>query len=190
MDVGLIFGMIIAIIVITLVFVFGFQQLSNLTDVQNSAEMIKARQNLEVAVGRVYGQGGESTGSLKLSFPSTVRKVCFMPVYTINYAGKRSPYSKNDLINGLIDQDLAADDDAAKIIVGVRIHQNSTGDDVDEKMGLLVFFMESAAPTWYDVPHLAPSEKDGEFLCVSPKTTVWLQRRFDTEGAWVDVEEA
>lgn len=194
MDVGIIFGMLVAIIVITLVFVFGFQQLTSLQDIQNSAEMIKAKDNLKVAVERVYGGGGDSSEKIRLSFPQTVRKVCFMPVYYISYSGERTPYDGWRLVQGLVDQELAKDDDAAETIVGMRIHPDKNGDEVDDGQALLVFFYESAAPAWYEVPHLEPGEMEDEdgntyILCTGPRETLWLQRKYDRAGAWVDVEE-
>jgi hypothetical protein len=37
-----------------------------------------------------------------------------------------------------------------------------------------------------------PSEKQSyyESLCVNPNEDFWLQRRYDSKGAWVDVEKA
>lgn len=189
MDVGLIFGMVIAIMVITLVFIFGFQQVSNIQDLQGSAEMIRAADNLEAAVARVYDEGGESSERIRLSFPATVRKVCFVPMYDFGYYG-REPYPEYRLVSGL--QDAGLGRDSAVTVAAARIHPGVGGKDMDENLTMLVFFTQTEAPAWYDVPHLAPSEReDGDpFLCVVHGATVWLQRKYDSDGAWVDVEEA
>ncbi|MFH0956259.1 MAG: hypothetical protein V1813_00190 [Candidatus Aenigmatarchaeota archaeon] len=188
MDVGLIFGMVIAIMVITLVFVFGYQQLTSLQDIQNSAEMIKARQNLEVAVDRVYSEGGESSASLKLGFPPSVARVCFIPLFDYNYNPKE-PYTASDLELQLEDQGLAEGSNAEVIAERRDVAKRADGTDYN----VLVFFMGFDDPAWYAIEHLEPSikEDDGDELifCAAPKETVWLQRKYDSMGAWVDVEE-
>jgi hypothetical protein len=186
MDVGLIFGMIIAIMVITLVFVFGYQQLTGLQDVQNNAQMIKARDSLEVAVDRVYSVGGESSESLRLTFPDTVRTVCFVPLFDYDYDTK-VPYEASELEWHLEDQGLAEESNARVIAQRREAAKRADGTDYN----VLVFFMESDDPAWYAIEHLEPSEMEDEtFLCAGPKETVWLQRKFDNDGAWVDAEEA
>jgi hypothetical protein len=179
MDVGVIFGMVIAILVISLVFVFGFQQLNNVQDIQNSAEMIKARQSLDVAVDRVYSGSGESSERLVLSFPSSVSRVCFLPIYDYSFATKIK-YTKSRIAAGLEDQGIAGSE-LAKAVADQREGRNCT---------VLVFFRDVTIPAWYEIAHLEPSEKDDGFLCVAPRDSVWLQRKFDTKGAWVDAEES
>jgi hypothetical protein len=185
-DVGLIFGMIIAIMVITLVFVFGYQQLTGLQDVQNSAEMIKAKGRLVVAVDRVYSGGGESSGSIELSFPSSVARVCFIPLFHY-YEDSKEAYTASELQWQLEDQGLAQESNAK--VIAQRRDTAKQADGID--YNVLVFFMESEDPAWYAIEHLEPSEmEDATFLCAGPKETVWLQRKFDNDGAWVDAEEA
>jgi hypothetical protein len=190
-DVGIIFGMVIAIMVITLVFVFGYQQMVSMQDVQNSAEMIKAKKSLEVAVDRVYGEGGESSASLKLGFPTRVARVCFIPLYDYSYETKQ-PYTKGQLESQLEDQGLA-EGNLPELLAQARDTAKSLPvDPVD--YNVLIFFMDSTAPVWYAVEHLEPgiTEEGGDdaFLCAEPKETIWLQRKFDRDGAWVDAEKA
>jgi hypothetical protein len=181
--------MVIAIMVITLVFVFGYQQIIGLQDIQNSAEMIKARKSLEVAVDRVYGEGGESSASLKLGFPPSVASVCFIPLFDYDYEPK-APYTASDLESQLEFQELAGGN-LPELLAGAR-DTAKQADDVD--YNVLVFLIDSTTPVWYAVEHLEPSitEEDGDtaFFCAGPKETIWLQRKFDTEGAWVDAEES
>jgi hypothetical protein len=191
MDVGVIFGMVIAIMVITLVFVFGYQQLTSLQDIQSSAELIKASQKLGVVVGRVYDGGGESSESLRLTFPSTVRSVCFIPLF--NYDDEpRTPYTAEDLKFQLDAQGLAQGSNAEVIAQRRETAKHVPVDPVD--YNVLVFFVATNDPKWYAVERLEPSIKEGDWdeylFCAEPKETIWLQRKFDSDGAWVDAEEA
>lgn len=188
-DVGVIFGMIIAVMVITLVFVFGYQQLTNMQDVQNSAEMIRAADNIGVAIERVYDEGGESSARHRLSFPPTVRTVCFVPIFNRNYNPK-IPYSASDLEWQLESQGLAEGSNAE--VIAQRRETAMQAPKDPQLYNVLVFFTASDSPKWYVFDHLDPSIKydgsDEHIFCTGPRETVWLQRRFDSDGAWVDVE--
>jgi hypothetical protein len=192
-DVGVIFGMVIAIMVITLVFVFGYQQLTSMQDIQNSAEMIKAKKSLEVAVDRVYGEGGESSSSLKLGFPASVTSICFIPLYDYDYETKQ-PYTSGQLRSQLEDQGLAEDSNAQ--VIAQRREAAKMPADESKRIyyNVLVFFEASPDPAWYAIEHLEPgiTEEDGDdaLFCAGPKETIWLQRKFDRDGAWVDAEKA
>ena len=72
MNIGLIFGMVVAILVMGMIFVFSYQQLNNVTEIQKTAEFRKALSNLGSSVDRIYNQGGESSEKHSLSFPAKV----------------------------------------------------------------------------------------------------------------------
>ncbi len=191
MNVGLLFGMVVAMLTIIMILVFGFQQIRDVTDLQEDAEMKRIVGKLGVAVDRVYSMSGESSEKFTLAFPGSVEKICFVPINV--YDGEQmEPYRRDKLVQQLRDIELVEDMDAARMIAGVRMPvTDNAGNYYDKEMPLLVFFKGYDVPAWYEMDHLDPSLKGspGRILCVTPGTTVWLLRTFDSEGAWVDAEE-
>ena len=101
MNIGLIFGMIVAIIVMVAVFVFGYDYLNNLTRIQNEAEIKKAVDRLTTSVDRVYSLGGESSEKHSMSFPSEVTSVCFFPKYRGMMYDNVLYYDRNNIITDI-----------------------------------------------------------------------------------------
>jgi hypothetical protein len=191
MNIGLVFGVVVAIFMMALLLVFGYEQMTNVSDMQSNAETRRAVRLLETSVDRVYGLGGESSEKFSLSFPASVTKVCFVPLLESKrvwrsgrWVTERVPYTESDmteLLEDVIDGTQREKTQLSLIIINMRKSGNET---------LMIFHESGGAPDLYGIEHLEPGEKDGEMLCVEPMTTLWLQRKFDENGAWVDVTEA
>jgi len=194
MNIGLIFGMIVAIMLMGMIIAFGYQQIVNMQDIQEQAEIKKAKQGLETAVDRVYSLSGETSEPFKLAFPGGVTKVCFMPAYR----GERISTKKSRLgmdFRSVIDGSSQIKYQLSTLLVAMRIAKNPDGPgEIDKNHTLLIFLEKTHVPMFEYIPHLEPSKKTDttgpEVLCVSPRSQVWLQRSFDETGAWVDVEVA
>jgi hypothetical protein len=77
MNTGLIFGIIFAIIVIALLFVFGLGQIENIFCVSNVAQMNKVVKELEDATEDVFNLAEGSALPFKLSIPRNAQ-ICFV----------------------------------------------------------------------------------------------------------------
>ncbi|MCD6496333.1 MAG: hypothetical protein J7K54_03620 [Candidatus Aenigmarchaeota archaeon] len=192
MNIGLLFGMVVAIFTIGLLIVFGYQQIGNASDVQKQAQFLQSIKNLQTATDRVYNLGGESSEKLALTFPSSVEKVCFMPMYRDYEISERADRLKADLrtVLGYSSQTT----ELAEFLLNKRITGVQSNYATDGKQTLLVFFASTSVPEWYYIEHLEPTKKGGDYhgtpLCVLGDAEIWLRRSFDENGAWVDVEEA
>jgi len=193
MDVGLIFGMIVAIFIIGLLIVYGYQQITNLQDMQEQANLLKAVDGITAAVDRVYSLGGESSEKFRLSFPGGVSKVCFMPSYRGELASMKEARLRVDLAK-VIDAPNERKYEIARLLAEMRFgYQQGSSAKVDKNYTLLVSFNSGSVPKWYLVPHLGPSRKTvagEEILCTSPRGEIRLSREFDSAGAWVDADMA
>jgi hypothetical protein len=76
MDVSLIFGIIFTIILISVVLVFGGEQIASLFDLSGEAQVIKSIGNLESKVDEMYRLAENSGEEFRLSF-SKDYKLCF-----------------------------------------------------------------------------------------------------------------
>lgn len=193
MNIGLIFGMVVAIFTMTLIFVFGFQQLTSVSTIQGEAEIKRTIRNLENSVDRVYSLGGESSDKFTLTFPDSVTYACFMPMYRDMQINQKEARLKADLR-----YILGSSSDAyrlSQLLTEMRIKpsQENTAVKVDEGQTLLLFYKATIVPTWYYIEHLGPTKEGGDYsgtpVCVTGRTQIWLQRSFDENGAWVDVRE-
>ena len=75
MNIGLVFGIIVAIMVIGLIIIFGYQQRVELQRIQELAQLRKTLVNLETVVDRVHSLGGETAERFTCTFPPSVKKV-------------------------------------------------------------------------------------------------------------------
>jgi hypothetical protein len=194
MNIGLIFGMVVAVFTMSLLFVFGYQQLSTVTTIQGEAEIKRTVSNLENAVDRVYSLGGESSDRFRLTFPDSVTSVCFMPAYRGMQTNVKVVRLRNDL-----SYILGTSGDTyrlSQLLTEMRIKpsQENPAVKVDEGQTLLLFYKATIVPTWYYIEHLEPTKEGGDVsgtpVCVTGRSEVWLQRSFDNDGAWIDVREA
>jgi hypothetical protein len=192
MNIGLLFGMIVAIMFMGMLIVFGYQQIVQMQDLQQQADIKRARQELETAVDRVYSLSGETSEPFTLSFPGGISKVCFIPAYR----GDRISTKKSRLgpdFRSVIEGSSQIKYQLSALLVEMRIANNPDGfGEIDKNQTLLIFLQSTHVPMFEHIPYLEPSKKTGdrgpEVLCVSPRAQVWLQRKFDESGAWVDVE--
>ncbi|MBN2330827.1 MAG: hypothetical protein JXC85_03355 [Candidatus Aenigmarchaeota archaeon] len=192
MNIGLIFGVIVAMLLMGMIIVFGYQQITNMQLLQEQAQIKKSIEGLAAAVERVHSLSGETSEPFTLTFPASVGKVCFLPAYR----GERVSVKKSRLITDLrnvIEGTSQERFQLSSLLLEMRIAPNPDGfGEIDKNQTLLVFFQGTPVPMFETIPHLEPTKKDGpggpEILCVEPRTKVWLQRGFDENGAWVDVE--
>jgi len=77
MDVGLVFGIIFAIILIGAVFVYGFDLIKGFFCTGSDAQTLKAVKDLEVSVKDLYALSEGSTLPFKLHLPGDA-KICFI----------------------------------------------------------------------------------------------------------------
>ncbi len=198
MNIGLIFGVIVAIFMMGILLVFGYQQLVNVQTMQANAEVKKTLKNLETVVDRVYSMGGETSEKYRLTFPADVSFVCFMPYYRDKSVNEKSSLVKMDVGKVLGDVGGVTGyqrNQLMSLLTAMRIAPNpeNVNEYIDKGQTLLVFYKSSEVPEWHYVEHLEPSKKgneySGDILCESGRSEVWLQRKFDESGAWVDVEE-
>ena len=77
MDVGLVFGIIFAVIVIGALFVYGFDLIGGFFCTGNDAQTLKAVKNLETSVKDIYTLSEGSTTPFKLYLPGDSR-ICFI----------------------------------------------------------------------------------------------------------------
>ena len=191
MNIGLLFGMVVAIFTIGLLIVFGYQQIGSVSDVHKQAQFMQSLKNLQTATDRVYNLGGESSEKLALTFPSSVEKLCFMPMYRDMDAEYKENRLRTDL-RTVIGYSRNSQQ-LAEILVNMRI-TGRMGEKTDNGQTLLVFFTTTEVPEWHKISHLEPVKKGGDYagtpLCVKNDAEIWLRRSFDENGAWVDVEEA
>ena len=193
MNIGLIFGMIVAIMLMGLIIVFGYDQIQKMLELQTEAEIRNAINDLTNSVERVHSLSGETSEPFTLSFPGVVMKVCFLPSYRGQRISAKKVWLSNDL-RSIIDAPQKTKYELANGLIKMRISRSLTGGDIDNNQTLIVFREGTTIPEFEYIPHLGPSKKTGsgpaEVLCVTPRAKVWLQRRFDENGAWVDVEES
>lgn len=182
MDIGMLFGMIVALLTITLVLVYGYQQISHVSEFQETATELRAVKALETAVDRVYSMGGESSDRVRLMFPGSVDKLCFIPLYSYTQ-GTRKPYGKTGIARELYGQGIINDKDIANLVVEARMPGTQ-----DKNYTLLIFYKSYEVPKWHYVANLEPGETKDGFICAYPGDYVWLQRKYDGKGAWVDAE--
>lgn len=194
MNIGLVFGVIVAMMLMGYIIVFGYQQITNMQLLQEQAQLKKSIEELTTAVERVHSLSGETSEPFTLTFPGSVSKVCFMPAYR----GERISMKKSRLstdFRNLIEGTAQERFQLSNLLLEMRIAPNPDGyGDIDKNQTLLVFFQGTMVPIFEEIPHLGPTKKAGrsgpEVLCVKPRTKVWLQRKFDETGAWVDVESS
>jgi len=77
MNVGMVFAIIFAVIVMGVVLIFGSQQIVNIICLGNEAQTGKAIKDLETSVKNLYGQAQGSTNVFDLNLPSDSR-FCFI----------------------------------------------------------------------------------------------------------------
>lgn len=192
MDVGLMFGIIVAILIMIFIIIFGYEQVSNVQRLQQQADLKKAVEDLTTAVDRVYSLGGESSERYKLTFPGIVGKVCFMPSYRGELPSTKEIRLRVDLAK-VIDAPAQTKYELAGLLTEMRFgYLPGSSVRVDRNLTLLVMFNSGSVPEWHLVPHLGPSRKSAageEILCTVPRGDIRLVRSFDSSGAWVDVEK-
>ena len=194
MNVGLIFGVIVAMMLMGMIIVFGYQQITNMQLLQEQAIIKKSIEELTTAVERVHSLSGETSEPFTLTFPASVSKVCFLPAYRgerISMKRSRLATDLRNLIGGTAQERYQL----SNLLLEMRIAPNPDGfGDIDKNQTLLVFFQSTIIPIFEQIPHLEPAKKAGlsgpEVLCVEPRIKIWLQRKFDETGAWVDVESS
>ncbi|MBN1896306.1 MAG: hypothetical protein JW789_01080 [Candidatus Aenigmarchaeota archaeon] len=188
MNIGLIFGMIVAILMMVMVIVFGYDQLFTVQDMQHEAEFRRVMNSFDNAIDRVYSLGGESSQKFSLSLPSNVQSVCFVPLFTIDDC-YNPPCERVEYTDFWFDMESTLEKMNYKdneIYQLLPILESSREDDMEP---VLVFFTTGGAPEWHDFSYLGPSKtEDDDILCISPGTEIWLKRQYDNDGAWVDVE--
>jgi len=193
MDTGLIFGMIVAIFLIGLIIVYGYQQIDNMQRMQCFAETKNALASLATATDRIYSLSGETSEKFKLSFPGCIAKVCFMPFYRGTDPEMKSSKLRVDL-NRVLAGTPEQKYQMMNLLASMRISPAPMGGYVDKNQTVLIIYQETIIPDWENVRHLEPTKKSGtsalDILCVRPNSEVWLRRKFDSQGAWVDVEQA
>ena len=193
MDVGLLFGMIVAIFLISLILIYGYEQIDSMRRIQEQAEMYKAIEGLKTAVDRVYSLSGETSEKYKLAFPSGITKVCFMPSYRGETVSMRESKLRTDLPK-VIDATWQEKQQLTRLLIEMRFAQGvNLYQKTDRNLTVLLFFQAGVIPDWKYIPHLEPSKKTGaskEIFCAAPRSEVWLKRSFDRTGAWVDVDES
>ena len=192
MNIGLVFGVIVAMMLMGMIIVFGYQQITNMQLLQEQAQIKKTIEELTTAVDRVNSLSGETSEPFTLSFPASVTKVCFLPSYRDQRISLKKTRLATDLRN-VIDGTSQERFQLSNLLLEMRIAPNPDGfGDIDKNQSLLVFFQSTMVPIFEEIPHLAPTRKTGprgpEVLCVEPRSKIWLQRAFDENGAWVDVE--
>ena len=77
MNTGMVFGIIFAILVIGMLFVFGIDQIANIFCVSNVAQTNKAVSDLENAVENVFNLAEGSAMPFKVSIPRNA-EICFV----------------------------------------------------------------------------------------------------------------
>lgn len=192
MNIGLVFGVIVAMLLMGLIIVFGYQQITNMQLLQEQAQIRKSIEGLKTAVERVHSLSGETSEPFTLTFPGGVSRVCFLPAYRDQRISIKKSRLATDLRN-VIEGTSQERFQLSSLLLEMRIAPNPDGfGDIDKNLTLLVFFQSTPIPMFEQIPHLAPTRKTGprgpEVLCVEPRSKIWLQRKFDGTGAWVDVE--
>jgi hypothetical protein len=183
MGISFVFGIVVAALTIGILIAFGYQQLDAFMKMQRNAQILKALDDLGEAVDNVHGLGGESSDDIRLGFPASVEKVCFIPVYSsTGYMNPRRQLETD--IKSVIDTLTGAQKtQLAELLVEVRFEG-----DKDKNHSVLIFIEDGTVPRFEYIEHLKPEKKDGKVLCVSHGEKVWLVRRYNKNGAWVDVE--
>ena len=193
MDVGLIFGMIVAIFVIIAVLIFGYDQIVTMQELQQEAEFLRTMQSFENAVDSTYNLGGESSKRFTMSFPSgSVTRTCIVPQFSKDcYPAPciRVPYDNDDIENeveDLLRQQLGYGFTEARDISEVMASAWKS-----EEPSVLVFYVGKRVPVWFSVPHLEPVRVNNhdEIFCANPSVRVVLKRHSEDAGAWVAVVE-
>jgi len=194
MNIGLLFGMVVAVFFIGILMVFGYQQIGNVTDIQDTAAFKKTIENLETAVDRVYSLGGESSEKFSFSFPTSVQKVCFVPTYRMDSGERitalstRTDQMKRELPD-ILTGSYREKHNLADLLAQMRVKGN-----VDQNQSMLVFHQGTSVPEWVFIDHLKPQNdvyyRNSDITCFSGNEQVWLKRHYDSSGAWVDIEEA
>ena len=77
MNVGMVFAMIFAIIVIMLFFIYGFDAIQNFTCVGNEAKVSKSLNDLKSVVDDLYLQAEGSSNEFRLNLPADA-EFCFV----------------------------------------------------------------------------------------------------------------
>ncbi len=194
MNIGLIFAMIVAVMMMISVLIFGYDQITKARDLQELAEYERVMKLFKRAAANVYNTGGETSGRFTLSLPSNVERVCFVPLfYMVNeyqngeWVHIRTYYERDDfedemedLLDDVLDYDHSDALELSSILSDLWVGDNPVA---------LVFFTTTDAPVWYDIPHLEPSKDGNDIKCALPGDAFWLARHFDDDGAWIDVEE-
>jgi hypothetical protein len=78
MNVGLIFGIIFACVLIGLILVFGFGQIQTIINTSSEASFEKTVLDLKNSVKQVYSLSQGSVQEFDLIFPGDVKKICFV----------------------------------------------------------------------------------------------------------------
>ena len=76
MDVSMIFGIIFTIIIMSVILIFGAEQIANILGLGAEAQVAKSIDNLQKEVDSYYRQAEDSGGGVSLSFPKNYR-LCF-----------------------------------------------------------------------------------------------------------------
>ena len=121
-----------------------------------------------------------------------MKAVCFFPRYYVHpYYGKTS-YTMMQMRNeimGIIDLgSMIEEQKLADGVASLRMQQKPDGSYIDNNYTLLIFYTTTSVPEWFYIDNLEPSKIDGSVVCAGHNDDVWLIRKFDHDGAWVEAE--
>ena len=86
------FYYIFVVIVIALIFIFGFRMISNLIKLQEQGKFVEFKVELKKAVDNVYVQNPGTKISFLLTFPKDAKEVCFEKFNTYSKLSSDSKY--------------------------------------------------------------------------------------------------
>ncbi|MEK6834987.1 MAG: hypothetical protein AABX61_01855 [Nanoarchaeota archaeon] len=103
------FYYIFAIILISLIFIFGYQQIIRLQNLNEQAKFVTFKSDFQDAINNIYykNQGSVITYSLDsqnkpLMLPKDVKKICFKKINNDAEVNAESKYSTNFIVNNLV----------------------------------------------------------------------------------------
>ncbi len=102
MNVGLIFGIIFAIIVMGMLIVFGMQNIGSVIEVSCESHIGQEMINIEKAVDKVRTFSQGSSIELIVLVPSCVERVCFVDPQHPEIENKKGGWMTNDFISDLV----------------------------------------------------------------------------------------
>lgn len=203
MNIGFVFGVIFTMVLIGFIIIFGYQQFLAMQKLQNEALIAQNLDRFKNSVDNVFSIGGDAAQEFEFTMPDTARKICFIPLFKIRQTvvngrpvNVRDQYSKGFLSSDLrviMDADPREREQLVSSLVATRIVEIGSK-TTDRNYTVLLFRYGETVPQWYHIPYLAPSKKSsgGSFpqpLCIQGISKIWLERKYDDFGAWVDVSE-